>query len=143
MSFHDLLADLNGVTEGACMASLRNWAHHSDYVQSNHWYASFSTLVRKKVKHLFRVHNGATPKSKEPNFGWRHKLDYARRPGSLKGFEITDTSRKITPEGYDSCGTSFAQSGSITFTRTPIGHLEYETPCAAIRAAGCWNQRLS
>ena len=108
------------------MASLRNWAHHSDYVQSNHWYASFPAhWSEKKVKHLFRVHNGATPKSKEPNF-WDGGINWITPDdlGSLKGFEIRILRRKITPEGYDSCGTSFAQSGSIALsTRAPIGHL--------------------
>ena len=102
------------------MASLRNWAHYSDYVQSKHWYASFPAhWSEKKVKHLFRVHNGATPKSKEPNF-WDGDINWITPDdlGSLKGFEIANTSRKITLEGYDS-GTSFARPGSIAFDSSP------------------------
>ena len=119
------------------MASLRNWAHYSDYVQSKHWYASFPAhWSEKKVKHLFRVHNGATPKSKEPNF-WDGDINWITPDdlGSLKGFEIANTSRKITLEGYDSCGTSFARPGSIALsTRAPIGHL------GIIRDTMCCNQ---
>ena len=56
--------------------------------------------------------------------GWRFKLGYSEDLGNLRGFEIYKTSRKITLEGYNSCGTSIARPGSIVIsTRAPIGHL--------------------
>ena len=83
----------------------------------------------KRVKHIFKTHNGATPNSGNLNF-WGGEINWITPEdlGSLKGIEIGETSRKITPEGYISCGTSIAKAGSIAIsTRAPIGHLAITT----------------
>ena len=116
---------------------LRHWVRHSKYVPSEHWYASFpSHWTEKRVKHLFKIHNGATPKSKEPTF-WDGDVKWITPDdlGSMSGFEVLTTSRNITSNGYDSCGTSFAPPGSLAVsTRAPIGHL------GIIRDTMCCNQ---
>lgn len=99
---------------------------YQTYKKSNTWIHEFPEHWKlKRIKHLFRIHNGATPKSGNPAF-WNGEINWVTPDdlGSLEGIEIDETSRKITAEGYASCGTSNAKAGSIAIsTRAPIGHL--------------------
>src|SRR5215813_2008139 len=79
----------------------------------------------KAIRRLFKILNGATPKSGEPSY-WDGEIPWATPDdlGDLSGDTLTSTRRAITEEGYDSCGTSLAPSGSLVLsTRAPIGHL--------------------
>ena len=79
----------------------------------------------KRVKRLFRVFNGSTPKSSEPNY-WDGDITWVTPDdlGTLSSTEILQTSRYITKSGYNSCGTTLVPKGSLVLsTRAPIGHL--------------------
>ncbi len=79
----------------------------------------------KPMKRVFRMLNGATPKSSESAF-WDGDIPWATPDdlGDLKGDTLFETRRYITDEGYNSCGTSLAPKGSLILsTRAPIGHL--------------------
>jgi type I restriction enzyme S subunit len=55
--------------------------------------------------------------------------------GELEVFEIRNSRRRITLEGYRSCGTTLVPAGSLVLsTRAPIGHL------AVAAAELCTNQ---
>jgi len=80
----------------------------------------------KKLKYLFRIINGATPSSAESDF-WDGSIPWAT-PDDFSSTQangvLTETRRKITNQGYQSCGTSLAPSGSVILsTRAPIGYL--------------------
>ena len=77
------------------------------------------------LKQIFHILNGSTPKSSEPGY-WDGDIPWATPDdlGSLSGDTLNVTKRKITLEGYSSCGTSLAPAGSLVLsTRAPIGHL--------------------
>ena len=83
-----------------------------------HWEA-------KRLKHLFQVVNGATPRSGEPLY-WDGEIVWVTPDdlGKLTDSEIVSTNRRITDQGYKSCGTTLVPKGSIILsTRAPIGHL--------------------
>jgi type I restriction enzyme, S subunit len=92
----------------------------------------------KRVANCFKIHNGSTPKSNEEAFWdgdivWITPDDLGRNMGKCIG----DSRRKITFEGYLSCGTSLAPPGSIVLsTRAPIGHLA-RTTVPACANQGC------
>lgn len=78
-----------------------------------------------RVKHIFCVFNGATPKSNEPKF-WGGDVCWVTPEdlGDLEGTVINSTSRRITQEGYQSCGTTLVPAGNLVLsTRAPIGHI--------------------
>ena len=82
------------------------------------------------------VVNGATPASGTPEY-WDGDIPWITPEdlGRLSGRRITDTDRKITSDGYRSCGTRLAPKGSIAIsTRAPIGHM------AILDAEACANQ---
>lgn len=79
----------------------------------------------KRVKRLFEVVNGSTPKSEEPSY-WDGDIPWVTPDdlGELNSKELLKPRRYITEEGYRSCGTSLVPRGSIVLsTRAPIGHL--------------------
>ena len=79
----------------------------------------------KRLKALFKVVNGATPKTTAPEY-WDGKIVWVTPDdlGKLSHFEIRSTKRRITDEGYDSCGARLVPEGSLVLsTRAPIGHL--------------------
>jgi len=83
-----------------------------------HWEA-------RRLKRLFRVVNGSTPKSDEPAY-WDGEIPWATPDdlGKLAARELRRTGRYITREGYESCRTSMVPEGSLVLsTRAPIGHL--------------------
>ncbi|MCH8814528.1 MAG: restriction endonuclease subunit S, partial [Chloroflexi bacterium] len=77
------------------------------------------------LKRRFRVVNGATPKSGEPDY-WDGDIVWVTPDdlGSLSSPILGDSARKITHEGHLSCGTTLVPAGSLVLsTRAPIGHL--------------------
>ena len=79
----------------------------------------------KRVKRLFKVVNGSTPKSEEPSY-WDGDIPWVTPDdlGELNSKELLEPRRFITEEGYQSCGTAMVPRGSIILsTRAPIGHL--------------------
>jgi type I restriction enzyme S subunit len=88
------------------------------------------------LKYLFTVFNGATPSSSEALY-WNGNINWFT-PDDLainKKKELIESSRKITEEGYESCGVKFAKENSIALsTRAPIGHI------AVLKFGGCVNQ---
>lgn len=92
----------------------------------------------KQCRHVFKIHNGATPKSGEADY-WGGDIVWITPEdlGNNEGKEISDSRRKISEEGYANCGTSIAPVGSIALSnRAPIGHLA-KTAIAACVNQGC------
>lgn len=96
----------------------------------NHW----AVLA---VRRLFKIVNGATPKSGEESY-WNGDIPWATPDdlGNLNGNSIiVETARYLTEEGYADCGTTLVPAGSLVLsTRAPIGHL------AVAGMALCTNQ---
>jgi type I restriction enzyme S subunit len=80
----------------------------------------------QKLKRIFQVLNGSTPRSDNPlywngNIIWVTPEDLSLTVSSV----ICKSSRQITAEGYDSCGTNLVPKGSIIVsTRAPIGYVK-------------------
>jgi type I restriction enzyme S subunit len=78
-----------------------------------------------QLGHLFYIFNGSTPKSDESSY-WDGDINWAT-PSDLSKITppfINGTIRKITEEGFNSCGTSIVPKGSLILsTRAPIGSL--------------------
>ena len=76
----------------------------------------------KKLKYLYSIYNGATPKSDNDDFWngdivWITPADY-----STETMYIKSSNRKITYEGLTSCATKLVPEGSIVISnRAPIG----------------------
>lgn len=78
----------------------------------------------KKVKYLFSVVNGATPKSSVPEYWDGDIMWITPADMSFEMFEIKDSRQKITAAGLASCGTTLVPKGSIVIsTRAPIGQI--------------------
>jgi type I restriction enzyme S subunit len=95
-----------------------------------------TAVPRKQLRHVFSVTSGATPESGNAEY-WDGDILWATPEdiGSLDGYWLRDTRRRITQAGYDSCGTNMAPAGSIVLTkRAPIGQL------AVLAAEACSNQ---
>ncbi len=93
-------------------------------------------ITRKQLRHVFSVKSGATPNSATPEF-WDGDILWATPEdiGSLQGYLLNDTRRKITRAGYESCGTFIAPKGSIILSkRAPIGQV------AILNIDSCCNQ---
>jgi type I restriction enzyme S subunit len=78
-----------------------------------------------RLKRLFSVVNGATPRSEAPEY-WDGDIPWVTPEdlGQLHSVQICETRRRITDEGYRSCGTTLVPKGSLVLsTRAPIGHL--------------------
>lgn len=91
----------------------------------------------KRLKRVFRVVNGSTPASGEPEF-WNGDIPWVTPEdlGDLSGKTIESTRRHITNSGYRSCGTTLVPAGSLVLsTRAPIVLVqrEHDTRCAALR----------
>lgn len=69
--------------------------------------------------------SGATPKTSVPNYWdgdilWVTPADLSQLPGST----ISETPRRITQAGLDSCAATVLPAGSVLFSsRAPIGHV--------------------
>jgi type I restriction enzyme S subunit len=82
------------------------------------------------------VLNGSTPSSSDPLF-WDGDINWFTPDdlGDNNAKFISESRRKITIEGYESCGVKIAPTNSIAIsTRAPIGHL------AIIEREACVNQ---
>lgn len=82
-----------------------------------------------RTKEQFCIVNGSTPSSSEPSF-WDGDIVWVTPDdlGELHESRLGDSSRKITEEGYKSCGTSIVPKGSILVsTRAPIGYVAIAT----------------
>lgn len=76
----------------------------------------------KKIKHLFKIYAGATPKTENDTF-WDGDIVWIT-PADYKTTDkfVIQGERNITQEGYDSCNTQLVPKGSIIFSkRAPIG----------------------
>ncbi|MCF3571216.1 restriction endonuclease subunit S [Planktothrix agardhii 1803] len=81
--------------------------------------------IIKPTKHIFSVFNGSTPSSSEPSY-WNGNIYWVTPEdiGALENKVLKDTKRKITQEGYKSCGTQLVPINSIVLTtRAPVGNL--------------------
>jgi len=79
----------------------------------------------RRVKEISMLVNGATPKSSVSE-NWDGELHWVTTDdlGKLSSKFITDTKRKITEQGYASCGTTICPIGSVVISgRAPIGHI--------------------
>lgn len=93
-------------------------------------------VAHKQLRHVLSVKSGATPDSGKPAY-WDGDIRWVTPEdiSALNGYWLSDTRRRITPDGYDSCGTSMAPPGSIVLTkRAPIGQL------AVLGEPACSNQ---
>lgn len=75
-----------------------------------------------KIKDIFQVFSGATPKSEQPEY-WDGDIIWVT-PADYKTNDkfVSFGKRTITQAGYDSCGTTLVPAGSIVFSkRAPIG----------------------
>lgn len=90
----------------------------------------------KRIKEIATIFNGATPKSGN-SINWDGDIYWVTTDdlGKLDTNEITDTKRKISKIGYESCGTTLCPVGSVVISgRAPIGHL------AILGIYACTNQ---
>lgn len=77
------------------------------------------------IKRFYRLVGGTTPRSDVEAY-WNGSIVWVTPAdlSKLKGFEISDSERNITEEGFNSCGTNIVPIGSIVLsTRAPIGTL--------------------
>ena len=82
-----------------------------------HWEAN-------PLKRSFRVVNGSTPKSGEPD-NWDGDIPWVTPEdlGRLSERVLNKPARCITRKGYETCGTRMVPAGSLVLsTRAPIGH---------------------
>lgn len=89
-----------------------------------------------QLRHIFNIVSGATPESGESAY-WDGEILWVTPEdiGSLEGYYLSDTRRKITTKGYENCGTKLAPKDSIVLTkRAPIGQL------AVLKHEACSNQ---
>lgn len=94
------------------------------------------------IKHsnqIFKIHNGATPKTSEPDY-WGDEIVWftPKDLGDNQNKEISTSQKMITKEGYENCGVSLAPAKSIALSkRAPIGHLAI-TLLPAVVNQGCF-----
>lgn len=76
-----------------------------------------------KVKQLFKVFNGSTPKSDNMDF-WGGEITWITPVDMYNNQEIYSSIKTITELGYKSCGTTLLPENSIILsTRAPIGQV--------------------
>lgn len=89
-----------------------------------------------KLKYISTIKNGATPSTTIERY-WNGDIDWFT-PTDFKDKYLVQSSRTITKQGFNSCGTNLVSKGSILITcRAPIGNLGIiETEYAAFNQ-GC------
>jgi restriction endonuclease S subunit len=95
-----------------------------------------TAVASKQLRHVLSVTSGATPDSGKPEY-WDGDIRWVTPEdvSALDDYWLSETRRRITQDGYDSCGTSLAPRGSIVLTkRAPIGQL------AVLAEPACSNQ---
>ena len=78
-----------------------------------------------RLKYLSKIENGSTPNTGVVEY-WNGKIRWATPVdvSNAKNYLISDTGKKITKEGFDSCGTTLVEPSSIILTtRAPIGNV--------------------
>ncbi len=83
----------------------------------------------KQTRNIFKIYSGSTPRNGEELF-WDGDIVWFTPEdlGNNQQKNISESRRKITEEGYKSCGTSLAKSNSVVLsTRAPIGHFALST----------------
>lgn len=77
-----------------------------------------------KIKHLFKVVNGATPDSGNINY-WNGNINWITpKDLSKENYYVSGSERTITENGYNSCSTKMIEKGNIVMaTRAPIGSI--------------------
>jgi type I restriction enzyme S subunit len=112
---------------GASGAPACKWKPYPDYKDSGvEWVGKIPAHWDiKKLRRIFRVINGSTPKSGVLDY-WDGDIVWVTPDdlGQLKSDTINMSARRITELGYQSCGTTLVPYGSLVLsTRAPIGHL--------------------
>ena len=88
----------------------------------------------KRVKDVSTIYNGSTPKSDFESF-WDGDIVWITPKDISKDNFIEESDRKITREGYLSCGTFLTPPNSIIMTtRAPIGNI------SITKVSSCTNQ---
>jgi len=90
----------------------------------------------RRLASITKILNGSTPSSSISKY-WDGDIVWVTPNdiGKLKDRYIYSSSRRITLEGYNSCGTQLAPVGSIVLsTRAPIGYL------GILKISSCANQ---
>ena len=90
----------------------------------------------RRLRTIAHIINGATPSTNNPAY-WDGNINWITPDdlGRLTTINITGSARRITHEGYKSCGTNIASAGSLAIsTRAPIGHI------GVLQFAACVNQ---
>jgi type I restriction enzyme S subunit len=96
----------------------------------------YSETVR--LKHLFRIVTGSTPKSEEPRY-WGDEIPWITPEdlGGLQKPEIYGSSRSLSREGLMSCAATLSPAGSLILSsRAPIGYVATSTMDFAVNQ-GC------
>jgi restriction endonuclease S subunit len=78
-----------------------------------------------KIKDIGEIVSGSTPKTEKKEY-WDGDVHWVtpKELGQLNGKYLSNTERKITKEGFNSCSTRLIPAGNVLFTsRAPIGHL--------------------
>lgn len=95
-------------------------------VASEGWLTSLKLPWTKvALKRVFRIVNGGTPKGGE-EANWNGDICWATPEdlGKITSDTITQTKRRLTLQGYQSCGTTLIPTHSLVLsTRAPIGHV--------------------
>ena len=65
-----------------------------------------TAVASKQLRHVLSVTSGATPDSGKPEY-WDGDIRWVTPEdvSALHGYWLSETRRRITREGYDSCGT--------------------------------------
>lgn len=83
----------------------------------------------RRIAEIAEVVSGATPRTKIKEY-WNGDILWVtpKDLGKLKSTEISDTERKITKAGHESCSAKLLPVGSVLLSsRAPIGHLAINT----------------
>ena len=90
----------------------------------------------RRLGSVTQILNGATPSSSRPEY-WAGDIVWVTPDdlGKLKGRYIDNSSRRITQEGYNACGTKLALLGASSYLHAPLSVI-----WASLRVAACANQ---
>lgn len=90
----------------------------------------------KKIKYLAQILNGSTPSTTDPEF-WDGDIKWVTPKDLYNNTFIEDSIKKITQEGYLSCGTNMVPINTILLsTRAPVGQV------AIAKTQLCTNQGI-
>ncbi len=112
---------------GVIVSSVSRWPPYPAYRPSGlPWLGDVPAYWEvKQVKRIFIVTNGSTPNTSIVDF-WDGDIVWITPEdlGQLQSNTIYGSARRITRDGYQSCGTILVPPGSLVLsTRAPIGHM--------------------